>query len=55
MSWVTIIIDPDDNKVKVDWFYLRKIIHGTVRGDQFMYIFLKLVTNIVLIAIVFLS
>ena len=33
MSWVTIIIDSDDNKVKVDWFYSRKIILGTVRGD----------------------
>ena len=33
MSWVTIIIDSDDNKVKVDWFYPRKIILGTVRGD----------------------
>ena len=33
MSWVIIIMDPDDNKVKVDWFYLRKIILGPVRGD----------------------
>ena len=38
MSWVTIIIDLDDNKVKVDWFYLRKIILDLVRGDQFLYI-----------------
>ena len=40
MSWVTIIIDLDDNKVKVDWFYLRKIVLGTVRGNQFLYIIL---------------
>ena len=41
MSWVTIIMDPDDNKVKVDWFYLKKIFLGTVQGDQFMYILLE--------------
>ena len=41
MSWVTIIMDPDDSKVKVDKFYLKKIILGTVREDQFMYILLE--------------
>ena len=41
MSWVTIIMDPDDNKVKIDWFYLKKIIIGTIRGDQFLYISLE--------------
>ena len=41
MSWVTIIMDPDDSKVKLDRFYLKKIILGTVREDQFMYILLK--------------
>ena len=24
MSWIAIIIDSSDNKVKIDWFYLRK-------------------------------
>ena len=24
ISWVTIITDPNDNKVKINWFYLRK-------------------------------
>ena len=24
MNWVTIIMDPNDNKVKINWFYLRK-------------------------------
>ena len=24
MSWITIIVDPNDNKVKINWFYLRK-------------------------------
>ena len=30
MSWVTIIMDPDDNKVKMNWFYLKKIILSTI-------------------------
>ena len=34
-------MDPDDNKVKIDWFYLKKIVLGTIRGDQFLYIFLE--------------
>ena len=41
MSLVTIIMDLDDSKVKVDRFYLKKIILGTVREDQFMYILLE--------------
>ena len=41
MSWVAIIVDPNDNKVKIDWFYLKKIVLGTVRGDQFLYIILE--------------
>ena len=39
MSWVVIIVDSNDNEVKIDWFPLKKIILGTVRGDQFLYIF----------------
>ena len=41
MSWVTIIMNPDDSKVKVDKFYLKKIVIDTVRKDQFMYILLE--------------
>ena len=41
MSWVAIIVDPNDNKVKIDWFYLKKVAIGTVRGDQLMYIILE--------------
>ena len=41
MSWVAIIMDSDNDKVKVDWFYLKKIVLDTVRGDQFMYIILE--------------
>ena len=41
MSCVTIIMDSDYNKVKIDWSYLKKIVLGTIRGDQFLYIFLE--------------
>ena len=41
MSWVTVTMDPVDNKPKIDWIYLRKIVLGTVRGDQFLYILLE--------------
>ena len=34
-------MDLDHNKAKIDWFYLKKIILGTIRGDQFLYIFLE--------------
>ena len=32
---------PDHNKVKINWFYLKKIVLGTIRGDQFLYISLE--------------
>jgi len=41
MSWVTIIMDPNDNKVKINWFDLKKIVLGRVQGDQFLYIILE--------------
>ena len=41
MSWVTLIIDPNHNKVKINWFYLKKIVLGTIQRDQFLYIFLE--------------
>ena len=41
MSLVTIIMDLDDNKVKIDWFYLKKIVLGTIREDQLLYISLE--------------
>ena len=55
MDWVAITVDPNDHKVKIDWLYLMKIVLGTIRGDQFLYIFLKLVTSIILITAVILS
>ena len=32
MSWITIIVDPDDKKTKINWFYLKKIVLGSIRG-----------------------
>ena len=43
MSWVAIIIGLDDRKVKMDRFYLKKIVIDIVREDQFMYILLEVV------------
>ena len=34
-------VDLDDKKIKIDWFNLKKIVIGIVRGDQFLYISLK--------------
>jgi len=41
MSWITIIMDLDDNKVKIDLFYLKKIVLGTIQGNRFLYISLE--------------
>ena len=38
MSQTTSKVDPDDKKMKIDEFSLKKIILGTVRRDQFLYI-----------------
>ena len=37
MNQITSKVDPDDKKMKIDWFNLKKIVFGTVR-DQFLYI-----------------
>ena len=56
MSWVTIIMDPDYKKGKIDWFYSKKYVLGIVQGDQFLYIYLlNLVTSHLLLLIVFFS
>ena len=56
MSWVAITVDPNENNVMTNWFSLKKMVLGIVRGNQFLYIyFLKLITNTVLIATIFLS
>ena len=38
MSQKTNKVDPDDEKMKIDWFNLKRIVIGTIRGDQFLYI-----------------
>ena len=38
MNQTTSKVDFDDNKIKIDWFDLKKIIIDTVQGDQFLYI-----------------
>ena len=38
MSQTTSKMDPDEKKMKTDWFNLKKIVIDTVRGDQFLYI-----------------
>ena len=41
MNQITTEVDSDDKKMKTNKFKLKKIILGTVRGDQFLYISLK--------------
>ena len=54
MSWTTIIVGPNDKKVKINWFYPKKIVLGTIQGDQFLYIFLlNLITSLAPVVIVF--
>ena len=46
----------DDLKAKINRFYLKKIVIGTIRGNRFLYIFLlNLITSLVLVATVFFS
>ena len=53
---MTIIVDPKDKKAKIDWFYPKKIVIGTIRGDQFLYTsLLNLVTSPILIPTLFFS
>ena len=39
-------MDLDNNKVEVDWFYLKKIVIGTVRGNQFLYIYIYILLEV---------
>ena len=62
MSWVTIIMDSDEKKGNMDWFYPKKNVLDIVREDQFLYIYiyiyiylLNLFTSLVLLLIVFFS
>ena len=49
-------MNPDEKKIKIDWFYLKNIVFDTIRGDQFLYIsLLNLVTSPALVPTVFFS
>ena len=39
-------MDPDDNKVKIDWFYLNKIVIDTIQENQFLYVSLEFVATV---------
>ena len=39
MSWIVIIVDSNDNKVRTGSLYLKKVALGPVRGDQFLLVF----------------
>ena len=39
-------MDLDNNKVELDWFYLNKIVIGTVRGNQFLYIYIYILLEV---------
>ena len=41
MSWMANKVDSNDKNRNVDGFQLEKVILGLVRGDQFLYIYLK--------------
>ena len=41
MSWTAIIMNPDNNKIKGDWFYLKQIALDTALGGQLLYILLE--------------
>ena len=41
MDQITIKVNSDDERMKMNKFELKKIVIGTVRGDQFLYISLK--------------
>ena len=56
MSWIAIIVDPDDKKIKINWFYPKKTVFDTIQGDQFLYMFLfNLIKSLVPIVKVFFS
>ena len=38
MSQTTDKVDPNDKKIKIDRFNLKKIVIDTIRKDQFLYI-----------------
>ena len=60
MNLTTIMVGLDELKTKINRFYPKKIVIGTIRGDVFLYIYiyiyislLNLITNLVLVDTVF--
>ena len=54
MNWTTIMVGLDDLKAKINRFYPKKIVFGTIRGDVFLYkSLLNLITSLVPVVIVF--
>ena len=46
MSYTISIIGLNAQKVEIDWFNIKKVIFGTIRGDKFLCIFLlSLITS----------
>ena len=41
MNQTNIKVDLDDKKMKLDRFVVKKIVLGTIRGDQFLYLSFK--------------
>ena len=41
MSWMANKVDSNDKNGKINGFLLKKFILGQVRGDQFLYLYLK--------------
>ena len=39
MNQTTSKVDSDNRKMKINWFNLKKIVLGTVQGDQFFIYF----------------
>ena len=47
MSCTTNTISSNEKNRKINWFNLKKIVLGTIRGDEFLYISYKLITNLI--------
>ena len=41
MNQITTKVDSDDKRMKMNKFELKKIVLNTIRGNQFLYIYLK--------------
>ena len=54
MNWTTIMVGLDNLKAKINRFYVKKIVLGTIRGDVFLYVsLLNLITSPIFVATMF--